>query len=147
MKRLFCVALLLCAVGCSSTPAIEPAPQEAPQEKGWRNWIPGAFADLWEVMDARIGIDYGFGAHVKLTDLARIGIFDYSDFSLVGVESGIFHGHYNFPNLEAWKKNGSWDLGIKLGVGLGVEASLHTWEFIDFLSSAVCLGYWSFNDD
>jgi hypothetical protein len=146
MKRQFCIALL-CAVGCTSAPVVEPAPLNGEHEHGLQTWIPGAFADFWEVMDARIGLDYGFGAHIKLTDLARIGIFDYSDFSLVGVESGIFYGQYAFPDLTAWNNNGSWDLAFKLGVGLGMEASLHTWEFVDFLSSLVCLGYWSFDDD
>jgi hypothetical protein len=146
MKRLFCVALL-CAVGCSSAPVDEPLPPDGEQEHGWQTWIPGACADLWEVLDARIGLDYGFGASIKLTDLARIGILDEADFSLIGVDSGIFHGQYRFPDMAAWKNNGSWDLAFKFGVGLGMEASLHTWEFVDFLSSLVFLGYWSFDDD
>jgi hypothetical protein len=148
MKRLFCVALL-CAVGCTSAPLVGTAPQEdeVAESQGWQEWIPGAFADLWEVMDARIGLDYGFGAKFKLTDLARIGIFDDSEFSLVGVEAGIFHGDYNFPDLRAWNNNGSWDLGFRFGVGLGMELNFHTWEFADFVTSAVCLGYWSLDED
>jgi hypothetical protein len=157
MKRLFCVALL-CAVGCTSVPVAEPAPavvDPAPvvavngdhNEPGLARWIPGIFADLWEVLDARIGLDYGLGAHLKFTDLARIGIFDYSDFSLIGVDSEIFHGEYTFPDMAAWTKNGSWDFSAAFGVGLGAEFAFHTWEFFDFVSSIVGLGYWSLNDD
>jgi len=155
MKRLLCVALL-CAVGCASVPTSAPTslPAGAPptalaegKEHGIQVWIPNFFADLWEIFDARIGMDYGFGAHIKLTDLARLGIFDYSDFTLIGVESDIFKGGYHFPNLEAWNKNGSWDLSIKLGVGLGAEATIHTWEIIDAISTLVTLDYASFNGD
>jgi hypothetical protein len=146
MKRLFCVALL-CAVGCTSVPTSEPAPLNGDDAHGIREWIPGACADLWETMDARIGLDYGFGAHIKITDLARIGIFDYSDFSLVGVDRGIFYGNWNFPDMKAWNNNGSWDFAFKFGIGLGMEGSLHTWELIDFFSSVVGLGYWSLDDD
>ena len=157
MKRLLCVALL-CAVGCASAPTSAPVslPAGAPppayadggaKEHGWQVWIPHFFADLWECFDARIGMDYGFGAHIKLTDLARLGIFDYSDFSLIGVESDIFKGGYHFPNLAAWNKNGSWDLSVKIGVGLGAEATIHTWEIIDAISTLVTLDYYSFNGD
>ena len=144
MKRLLC-AVLLCAVGCVSTPA-SPA-QDGKKDTDIRDWIPGIFADLYETVDGHIGMDYGFGAHLKLTDLARIGIFDYSDFAFFGIESGIFHGHYNFPDLRAWENNGSWDLSAKIGVGLGASASIHTWEVIDFISSVVGLGYWSLDKD
>jgi len=161
MKRCLCIALL-CAVGCTSVPTASAPPTSAPtvvataeraptappaKEHGLQVWIPNFFADLWEIFDARIGMDYGFGARLKLTDLARIGIFDYSDFSLFGIESGIFHGNYQFPNLAAWTKNGSWDFSAKIGVGLGVEATIHTWEIVDAISSLVCLGFWTFNDD
>jgi hypothetical protein len=157
MKRVLCVALL-CAAGCASVPTSAPAtvPVDAPsaavmqdggKERGWQVWIPHFFADLWEIFDARIGMDYGFGAHIKVTDLARLGIFDYSDFSLIGVESDIFKGGYHFPNMDPTTKNGSWDLAIKLGVGLGAEASLHTWEIIDCLCTLVTAGYWSPNMD
>ena len=147
MKRLLCIALLS-AVGCTSVPtAPEAAAAPAAKEHSWQVWIPGFFADLWETVDARIAMDYGFGAHVKFTDLARLGIFDYSDFSLVGIESGIFKGEYHFPNMDPTTKNGSWDLSMKLGMGLGAEATLHTWEVVDALSSLVGLGYWSLNDD
>ncbi len=146
MKRLLSVALL-CAVGCSTVPVDKPVVGGDQKEHSWQSWIPGACADLWETFDARIGMDYGLGAHFKLTDLARLGIFDYSDFALVGVGSGIFHGQWAFPNLEAWKQNGSWDLSVKVGVGLGGEATLHTWEVVDFFTSVVGLGYWSADDD
>jgi hypothetical protein len=151
MKRFLCIALLS-AVGCTSVPTASepaaPAPTApAAKEHGLQVWIPNFFADLWETVDARIGMDYGFGAAVKLTDLARIGIFDYSDFALIGIEADIFKGEYHFPNLAAWQKNGSWDLSAKLGVGLGAEAHIHTWEIVDAVSSLVCLGFWSFNDD
>jgi hypothetical protein len=154
MKRFLCVALL-CAVGCTSVPtnsAPAASPTTAPaaaaaKEHGWQVWIPAFFADLWESFDARIGMDYGFGAHLKVTDLARIGIFDYSDFSLIGVDKGIFKGEYAFPDLRAWNKNGSWDLSVKVGVGLGAEATLHTEELIDAITTLVTLDYWSLNDD
>ena len=48
---------------------------------------------------------------------------------------------------SAWNKNGSWDLSIKLGVGLGAEATIHTWEIIDAISTLVTLDYYSFNGD
>ena len=155
MKRLLCVALH-CAVGCTSVPTSAPTmlTKDAPpttmlegKEHGIQVWLPNSFADLWEILDARIGMDYGFGAHIKLTDLARLGIFDYSDFSLLTIDSGIFHGEWNPPNMDPRTKNGSWDLSLKLGVGLGAEATLHTWEIVDFLSTFLTLGYWSFNDD
>ena len=147
MNRLFCVALL-CAVGCSSAPAVEPVPLNDEHHRGGiQEWVPGAFEDLWEVMDGRIGIDYGFGGSIKLTDLARIGIFDESQFSLFGVESDVFYGECHFPDLRAWNKNGSWDLSFRFGIGLGMEASLHTWEMLDFFSSVLGFGYYSLNDD
>jgi len=147
MKRFLCVALL-CAVGCTSVPtAPSPTAPVAGKEHGLQVWVPNFFADLWEVADARIAMDYGFGAQFKLTDLARIGIFDYSEFSLIGVDKGIFKGEYAFPDLRAWNNNGSWDLSAKFGMGLGAEFALHTWEVVDFFSSLVCLGFWSFDDD
>src|SRR5262245_23477823 len=147
MKRFLSVALLCCAAGCASAPTnTAPAAPEA-KEHGLQVWIPNVFADLWETFDARIGMDYGFGAHLKLTDLARIGIFDYSDFMFFGITSGIFKLQYPFPNMAAWNQNGSWDLSAKVGVGLGAEATLHTWEVVDFVSSVVGLGFWSLDDD
>ena len=47
MKRLLCVALL-CAVGCSSAPTVEPA-----KDGTIRNWIPGIFADMWDSLIRR----------------------------------------------------------------------------------------------
>jgi hypothetical protein len=147
MKRLLSVALL-CAVaaGCATAPVAKPVAGPDANGRGIQNWIPASCADLWETFHAHIGLDYGFGASLKVTDLARIGIFDYSEFSLIGVDKGIFHGEYNFPNLEAWKKNGSWDLSAKIGVGLGAEATLHTWEVVDFVATFVTLNYFSFDD-
>jgi|GEM_PF-5440288 len=147
MKRLLCV-VLLSAVGCTSVPTAAEPPVAVAKEKGIQVWIPGFFADLWETFDARIAMDYGFGAHLKFTDLARVGIFDYSDFAFIGTGAGTFFKfEYDFPNMDPRTKNGSWDLSIKVGMGLGAEATLHTWEVVDFLSSFVCFGYWSFNDD
>ena len=151
MKRFLCVALL-CAVGCTSVPTASAPTASLPaapaaKEHGIQVWIPNFFADLWESFDARIGMDYGFGAHIKVTDLARIGIFDYSDFSLLGVDKGIFKWEYSVPDLQAWHKNNSWDLSVKVGVGLGAEATLHTWELIDAISTLVTLDYYSFNGD
>ena len=71
MKRFVCIALLS-AVGCTSVPTAPPTTPPAPtapaaKEHGIQVWIPNFFADLWETVDARIGMDYGFGAHLKLT--------------------------------------------------------------------------------
>ncbi len=148
MKRFLCVALL-CAVGCASVPnATETAYGDNGKEQSWQTWIPGFFADLWETVDARVAMDYNFGAHLKATDLARVGMFDYSDFSVLGIESGIFNGDWVFPNMDPTTKNGSWDLGMKFGMGLGAEATLHTWEVVDALSQLVG-GWagWSLNGD
>lgn len=154
MKHLICVALL-CAVGCSAVPA---APSTAPPEptaasvplageghhdRGIQAWIPGIFTNLWDTFDARIGMDYGFGAHVKMTDLARIGIFDYSDFSLLGFDRDIFYGQWNFPHREGWHVQTSYDLAFKVGVGLGAEAAVHPYEIVDWLCWTFTAGYWS----
>ena len=141
MKRLLCVALL-CAVGCSSAPTAEPA-----KDGTIRNWIPGIFADVWDTFEARVGVDYGFGAHMKFTNLARVGIFDYSDFSLLGFDSGVFNGDYVFPDFNPTHPGGAWDLSAKVGVGFGAEATLHTWEIVDLASSIIGLGYWSLEND
>jgi hypothetical protein len=153
MRHLICV-VLLCAVGCSAVPAAPPAaPTVEPTATavvngdhattGWQAWIPGIFTNLWDTFDARIGMDYGFGAHVKVTDLARIGIFDYSDFSLLGVDRDIFYGEWHWPHREGWHVQTSYDLAFKVGLGLGAEASLHTYELVDWLCWTVTLGYYS----
>lgn len=148
MKRLLSVALLCAvAVGCATTPVAQPVAGSEAQAKGIQNWIPASFADLWEIGDANIGTGYGFGASVKVTDLARIGIIDYSEFSVLGVDKGIFHLEYALPDMAAWKNNGSWDLSAKIGIGLGADATLHTWEVVDFASTLLTLNYWSFDDD
>jgi hypothetical protein len=151
MRLLICVALL-CAVGCSAVPVAEPAatvaaPETAPvangeHDHGIQAWVPGIFSNLWDTFDARIGMDYGFGAHVKLTDLARFGIFDYSDFSLLGLDREIFYGKWNWPHREGWHVHTSYDLSFKVGVGLGADAALHTYEVVDWLAWTFSLGYW-----
>ncbi len=151
MRHLLCVALL-CAVGCSSIPATSSLNTAAPaseSEQGLRQWIPGIFEDAWEVVDARIGMDYGFGAHFKFTDLARVGIFDYAEFDVLGFDKGIFHGKYSLPSMDPMNpaKNSSWDVSAKLAIGLGAEATVHAWELVDLASSIVGFGYWSLNQD
>lgn len=159
MRHLICVALL-CAVGCSAVPVAPPAPTASSaeavttvttpvvngeHEMGWQAWVPGIFTNLWDTFDARIGMDYGFGAHVKLTDLARFGIFDYSDFSLLGLDRDIFQGRWNWPHKEGWHVQTSYDLSLKVGVGLGAEAALHTYEVADWLCWTFTLGYYDLN--
>ena len=160
MRHLICVALL-CAVGCSAVPGAAPAAppaaptvaqvvaQEAPtpHEEGWQAWIPGIFTNLWDTFDARIGMDYGFGAHLKLTDLARIGIFDYSDFSLFGIDQDLFYGETHWPHREGWHMQTSYDLAFKVGIGLGAEAALHPYEIVDWLCWTFTAGYYSPSTD
>jgi len=140
MKRFLCIALL--AVGCSSMPT---APTETTATAGIQNWIPGIFADLYETVDANVGLDYGFGAHAKATELARVGVFDYSDFSVLGFDKEIFHGQWNFPKMD--QPGSVWDLSATLGVGLGASATVHTWEVLDLISSIIGFGYWSLDED
>ena len=141
MKRLLCVALLS-AVGCTSVPTSAEPPVAAPKEHGIQVWVPGFFADLWETFDARIAMDYGFGAHLKFTDLARIGIFDYSDFSLLGIDRDIFYGRMHWPHREGWHMQTSYDLAVKVGVGLGAEAAIHPYEIVDWLCWTFTAGYY-----
>ena len=157
MRLLICVALL-CGLGCSAVPVAPAAPAAEPvatpamapveqdgtmHDHGWQAWIPGIFNNLWETFDARIGMDYGFGAHLKVTDLARIGIFDYSDFSLLGFDRDIFYGRWNWPHREGWHLESSYDLAFKVGVGLGAEAAIHPYEIVDWLCWTFTLGYYS----
>ena len=154
MRHLICVALLV-AVGCSAVPAAEPTPPaeepaSAPavngeHDMGIQAWIPGIFTNLWDTFDARIGMDYGFGAHLQVTDLARIGIFEYSDFTLLGFDRDIFYFRWNWPCKEGWQMQTSYDLAFKVGVGLGAEASLHTYEVVDWLCWTFSLGYFDLN--
>ena len=145
MRVFLCVALL-CAVGCSSV-ATEQTQGE--QRRGIQYWIPETIDDICDVMDANIGLDYGFGAHIKFTDLARIGIFDYADFALIGFDSQIFDGVYAGVNMAAWSPAGlnSWQLQGKIGAGLGAMLMLDPWEFVDLISTFVTLNYFSFDDD
>lgn len=140
MKRFLCIALL--AVGCSSMPT---APADTTTTAGIQDWIPGIFADLYETVDANIGLDYGFGAHYKLTELLRVGILDYSDFSVLGLDKEIFYGKWNFPKMN--QPGSVWDLSATLGVGLGASATIHSWEVLDLLSSIIGFGYWSIDKD
>ena len=155
MRYLIGVALL-CAVGCSAVPAAAPTPSPATEpasapvvngdhDKGIQAWIPGIFNNFWDTFDARIGMDYPFGAHLKVTDLARIGIFDYSDFSLLGFDRDIFYLHWNWPYREGWHVQTAYDLSVKLGMGLGAEATLHTYEVADWICWTLSLGYFDLN--
>ena len=157
MKRFVCIGLLV-ATGCAGTAnlpveaATAPMPVVAVDHHdgvddmvGIQTWIPGIFADLWEIFDADIGAGYGFGAHIHATELARLGIFDHSDFSLLGIDKGIFNGEYTLPPMN--QKEEVWVLGAKFGVGFGAGFSADIWEMIDFVSSVVGFGYWSFDED
>jgi hypothetical protein len=142
--RLFLCVALLCAVGCSSVPA---ANMEGDQELGLAHWIPETFSDLWDCFDGNVGLDYGFGAHFKMTEMFRLGIFDYSDFSLLGFTATTFDGVSEPVNMEAWNNNGAWDLSAKFGMGLGGMARVNTWEIFDFISTLVTLNFFSFDED
>jgi len=142
--RLFLCVALLCAVGCASVPATNAT---ADQQMGLAHWIPETFDDLWDVADADIGLDYGFGAHIKLTDLLRLGIFEYSDFSFLGFGAAIFDGNSEPVNMQAWQNNGAWDLSAKFGVGLGGMFRINTWEIFDFVSTLITLNHFSFDED
>jgi hypothetical protein len=169
MKRLIC-ATLLCAVGCASVESTQPPVQgelvgqsalmdhhEGGDDLvGIQKWIPGIFEDLWDTLDADIGGDYGFGAHVYFTNFARVGIFDYADFGLVGIESSIFEGQYVNPivderwareSVDVWEEAPILDLRARFGIGVGVYLALHTWEVVDLASSIIGFGYWSLDDD
>ncbi len=147
MRLLLCVALL-CAVGCASVPSATTNTMTLEEQRmGIQYWIPETFEDLWDTVDANIGMDYGFGGHIKLTDLARLGIFDYADISVLGFDSGIFDGTFEAPDLAAWKNNGAWDLSGTIGVGLGAMARLNTWEVFDLASTLLTLNYFSFDRD
>lgn len=155
-NRLLCVALL-CAVGCAGTntatttsPLVEPVAPAMHHggDGGIENWIPNIFADLWETMSLHLGDEYGWGLHVQATDLFQVGIFDYSDFSVLGVESDIFHGEWACPFTEREDWRDGFDFSAKVGLGdfgLGFRARL--WEFVDLLSTIVGFGYWSLDGD
>lgn len=142
--RLFLCVALLCAVGCSAVPATNMAGE---QRMGLQYWLPETADDLWDLFDANVGMDYGFGAHFKATDLFRVGIFDYADLSLLGFGGGVFDGSAPPINMQAWENNGAWDLSAKLGMGLGGMARVNTWEFFDLISTFVSLNHFSFDED
>jgi len=155
MNQLLCVALL-CAAGCAGTetvatssPLVEPvAPVvEDEGEGGIQEWIPNIFADLWETLYVNIGADYGWGVHVQATDLIQIGIFDYSDFNVLGVDKGIFYGEWTCPFTERDDWRDGLDLSAELGVGFGMGFRARLWEFVDLLSTIVGFGYWSLDGD
>ena len=159
MIRFVCIGLLV-ATGCASTASLPveaeaaPAPvavvQDAADEGGddmvgIQTWIPGIFYDLYDIFDANIGSGYGFGVHLHATELARVGIFDHADFSLLGIDKGIFNGEYTLPPMN--QKEDVWVLSAKFGIGVGAGFSADIWEMIDFVSSVVGFGYWSLDED
>ena len=145
MKRFLCIALL-CAVGCSAVPTA-PTNYALQDDEGTgiQYWIPAIFYNLWETVDANIGWDYGFGAHLKLTELARVGILDYSDFNVLGFTKNIFFGEWEVPPMN--QRGAVWDLSATVGIGLGASATIHVWEVVDLISVIVGFGYWSFDKD
>lgn len=169
MQRILCATLLL-AAGCASvgstqppasgepilTPAVVDEAAPAAASTDIRDWIPGIFSDLWDTVDADFGGDFGFGAHLYFTNFARVGIFDYQDFGLVGIESSIFHGKYVDPRYDTrWKRESidycnqgpALDLRARFGVGVGGSLELRTWEVLDLVTSIVGVGYWSMDND
>jgi len=159
--KLLCMALL-CTAGCAGTMTAPPsihgeAPALAVQDDGGppgiQGWIPGIFDDAWETLSINLGAGYGAGAHVQLTNLARVGIGEYADFGLLGIESGIFYGEWNCPLYLEDEEGGMsyhsdvWDIGARFGVGWGGHVTIHTWEVIDLISSIVGFGYWSLDGD
>lgn len=161
-SKLLCMALL-CTAGCAGTMQATPtihgeAPALAVQDAkagppGIQGWIPGIFDDMWDTVSVNIGTGYGAGAHIQITNLARVGIGDYADFGLVGVGSGIFHGNWVNPfhvadanGKEAYSST-IWDAGARVGVGFGAYLTLHTWQVVDLVSSIVGFGYWSLDED
>ena len=158
MKRFVAMGLLVVAAGCANTAHLPVAAEAAPAPVvavddhegdddaiGIQTWIPGIFYDLYDIFDADIGSGYGFGAHIHATELARVGIFDHADFSLLGIDKGIFMGEYTVPPMN--QKEEVWVLGAKFGVGFGAGFSADIWEMIDFVSSVVGFGYWSLDED
>lgn len=155
MKRFVCIGLLV-VTGCASTNSLPveataaPAPVVVVDEGGddlvgIQTWIPGIFYDLYDIFDAHIGSGYGFGVHVKATELARVGIFDHADFSVLGIDKGIFNGEYTVPPMN--QKEDVWVLSAKFGIGFGAGFQADIWEVIDFVSSVVGFGYWSLDED
>lgn len=155
MKRFVCIGLLV-VTGCASTNSLPveasaaPAPVVAVDEGGddlvgIQTWIPGIFYDLFEIFDADIGAGYGFGMHAQLTELARIGVFDHADFSVLGIDKGIFNGEYTVPPMN--QKENVWVVSAKFGIGFGMGFQADIWEVVDFVSSVVGFGYWSFDED
>ena len=166
MKKLLCMALLCTAVGCAGTkeaplnysaeapslPAIaaQDGEKEAP---GIQGWIPAIFSNLWDVLSINIGTGYGAGAHVQLTNLARVGIGEYADFGLIGVESDVFYGEWHNPlylegeDGEHIYSQDVWDIGARFGIGFGGYFMIHTAEIVDWVSTVIGFGYWSLNED
>ncbi len=160
--KLLCMALL-CTAGCAGTMTAPPtihgeAPALAVQDDegppGIQGWIPGIFDDMWDTLSINIGSGYGAGAHVKLTNLARIGIGDYADFGLLGIERDVFYGEWHNPiytgnddDPDAYGGASLWDIGAKFGVGWGGHVTIHTWEVVDLISSIIGFGYWSIDGD
>jgi len=157
------VLALLCTAGCAVTPPAAtppagslPLPVIAQDEvvvdegpPGIAGWIPAIFHNLWDVLSIDLGSNYGAGVHVQATNLARIGIGEYADFGLLGVEGDIFQGRWHCP-LKVEQDDGSshydsavWDVGVHFGIGFGGYVMVHTAEIVDWVSVVVGFGYWS----
>lgn len=162
-RALLGVSLLLC-VGCAGVQTVQPmadsslpttsvafADEEEDHDKNFLNWIPNIFYDLWDTIDADIGAGYGFGMHLKVTNFLRVGVFDYSDFGVLGVEREIWEGVWIPPwepaDAEPGDLDAILDLSAQFGIGFGAGFTLHTWQVVDLLSTIVGFGYWSLEND
>jgi hypothetical protein len=90
-------------------------------------------------------MDYGFGAHVKLTDLARIGIFD-SPISRRRHRADISRGSTTSRISPRGGKMGPGTCRPSFGVGFGAgprSTPGRSWT----RSPRWYPGFWSFNDD
>jgi hypothetical protein len=161
-SKLLCMALL-CTAGCAGTMQAPPtmihgeAPALAVQDEGGppgiQGWIPGIFDDAWDILSINLGSGYGAGVHLQATNLLRVGIGEYADFGLLGLESDVFYGHWHCPlyleNEEGEEVYMSqvWDFGARFGVGIGGHVTVHTWQILDFVSSVIGFGYWSLDND
>ena len=154
VNKLLCLALL-CTAGCAGTnkttmmhgEALTPEAAAMVAEDGGppgiQGWIPGIFDDMWDTVSINVGTGYGAGAHFALTNLLRVGVGEYADFGVIGVERGIFEGNWDNPiqltndSGEAVYDLAVWDLSAKFGVGWGMHFAVHTAQVFDLFSSVV----------
>ncbi len=160
---------LLCTVACAGTRHTAPTtlsnealplPVMAHDEvavddgpPGITGWVPAIFSNLWDILSMDLGSDYGAGVHVQATNLARIGIGEYADFGLLGIESDVFKCRWHCP-LKVERSDHTheydsavWDVGVHFGVGIGGYVMVHTAEIVDWVSVVIGFGYWSLKGD